>query len=250
MAVLFQFVLRLAFGLALSMAISPPSRITSGFFRNHLYVTLGLCVLAALVAFSSPEFFHYGLPLAGAVLSYIGSVIWLYEKRTAGRVALVLVAALALGGAIFGGPSPLSSAGAATILRLLDPLTGGLVLGTTIAAMFLGHWYLNTPTMQLGPLRRLLAAMLIAVALRAGLCGAGLALECSASSIPSAQWWFLALRWTSGIAIPLVLIWMTWKTLQIPNTQSATGILYVAVITTFTGELTSQLLSAHSTFPL
>ena len=43
---------------------------------------------------------------------------------------------------------------------------------------------------------------------------------------------------------------MTWQTLKIPNTQSATGILYVAVIGVFIGELTSQLLSAHASFPL
>ena len=33
----------------------------------------------------------------------------------------------------------------------LDPLTSGLLLGITIAAMFLGHWYLNTPTMRTVP---------------------------------------------------------------------------------------------------
>jgi hypothetical protein len=36
---------------------------------------------------------------------------------------------------------------------------------------------------------------------------------------------------------------MTYKTLKIPNTQSATGILYVGVIGTFLGELTSLLLN-------
>ena len=61
---------------------------------------------------------------------------------------------------------------------------------------------------------------------------------------------FLAIRWLSGIAAPLILAWMSWKTLQIPNTQSATGILYVAVITTFTGELSSQLLTAQVLYPL
>jgi hypothetical protein len=43
---------------------------------------------------------------------------------------------------------------------------------------------------------------------------------------------------------------MTWKTLRIPNTQSATGILYVAVVGAITGELAAQLLSAVSTYPL
>jgi hypothetical protein len=60
----------------------------------------------------------------------------------------------------------------------------------------------------------------------------------------------LALRWLAGIAGTLLLIWMTWQTLKIPNTQAATGMLYVAVITTFLGELTAQLLSAETPFAL
>ena len=43
---------------------------------------------------------------------------------------------------------------------------------------------------------------------------------------------------------------MTLGTLKIPNTQSATGILYAAVILAFIGELTSQLLTAEARFPL
>jgi len=46
------------------------------------------------------------------------------------------------------------------------------------------------------------------------------------------------------------LAWMAWQTLKIPNTQSATGILYVAVITVFIGELTSLLLSGGTAFPV
>jgi hypothetical protein len=43
---------------------------------------------------------------------------------------------------------------------------------------------------------------------------------------------------------------MAWRTLEVPNTQSATGILYVAVIGVFVGELAAALLSAESAFPL
>ena len=39
---------------------------------------------------------------------------------------------------------------------------------------------------------------------------------------------------------------MAWKTLKVPNTQAATGILYVAVIVTFLGELTSLLMAAQA----
>ncbi len=61
---------------------------------------------------------------------------------------------------------------------------------------------------------------------------------------------FIALRWLGGLVGVLILAVMAWQTLKIPNTQSATGILYVAVIGTFLGELISMLLSAESVYPL
>ena len=61
---------------------------------------------------------------------------------------------------------------------------------------------------------------------------------------------FLVLRWTFGLFGVGALAWMAWQTLKIPNTQSATGILYVAVIGTFVGETMALLLSAESLFPL
>lgn len=250
MLILTQFLLRLSFGLALSMALTSPRKVTSGYFRNHLYVLLGLNVLAALVAVAVPEQFRLWPPLAGAALSYIGAAVWLYEKPKPGIAILAAVAAVSLAGAWLAMPSPASAAevSVAQVLRGLDPPTAGLLLGSTIAAMFLGHWYLNTPTMELAPLRRLVLLMAAAVVLRGIVCGAGLALEFQNGGQP--QMAFVALRWLSGLIGTLALCVMTWKTLQIPNTQSATGILYVSVIAVFLGELTSQLLSAHTTFPV
>jgi hypothetical protein len=120
-----------------------------------------------------------------------------------------------------------------------------------MAAMLLGHWYLNTPTMQLAPLRRLVLLAGGASLLRAGVCGIGLGLLIASAGLPEhARQLFIALRWLGGLMGVLILAAMTWQTLKIPNTQSATGILYVAVIGTFLGELTSLLLSAESPFPL
>ena len=67
MAILTQFVLRLSFGLALGMAITDPRRVTSGYYRNHAYVLLGLNVLATMVALTAPDRFPLWPPLAGAV---------------------------------------------------------------------------------------------------------------------------------------------------------------------------------------
>jgi hypothetical protein len=116
--------------------------------------------------------------------------------------------------------------------------------------MFLGHWYLNTPTMALGPLVRLIGLMAAAICLRAAVEGASLELAISHDGWPSTQGLlFLVLRWLSGIFGALILAFMAWRTLKIPNTQSATGILYAAVICTFLGELVSLLLSAQTATP-
>jgi hypothetical protein len=260
--VLTQFLFRLSFGMALAMAVTPARRVTSGYYRNHLYVLLGLNVLATLVAVGRPDELPLWPPLAAAVLSYVGSVCWLYEKPRPGVVALALVAATTLVGAwwaagLFAAPARIAvshrDALPATALAWLDPVTGGLVLGVTIAAMFLGHWYLNTPTMRIDPLKRLVQWMAAAVLLRGVACGTGLALEILATGAKSPQWLlFVLLRWLAGIAGALLLSWMTWRILtqERPNTQSATGILYVAVIVTFLGELVSLLLSAETSFPV
>ena len=263
MEIFSQFLFRLALGLAVAMGLTPCRRVTAGFFRNHLYVLLGLNVAAVVVALLNRGRFDLWLPAAGAAVSYVGAVCWLYERAAPGKLTLWLIAALDLGGAwataerhVMPGIALVDGASwqAPRLVELLhwsDPLTGGLVLGATLAAMLLGHWYLNAPGMQLAPLRRLVAVMTLALLLRLLVCGAGLVLLYQAAGPPAtSQMLFLSLRWLAGLIGPLVLAWMTWQTLKIPNTQAATGILYVAVIGTFLGELTSQLLSARLPFGL
>jgi hypothetical protein len=255
MLVLTQFVLRLSFGLAFSMGLTPSRQVTSGYFRNHAYVLLGLNVLATLVAFADRQQFPLWPPLAGAILSYFCAATWLYEKPLAGKLLLFAVATISLFGtwAARGSRFISSESQPSVLVDLLwhlDPLTGGLLLGSTIAAMFLGHWYLNTPTMELAPLRKLIVLMAIAVALRAIVCGVGLTLQLTGHGLSTTELLMVFLRWAAGIVSVVVLAIMTWQTLKIPNTQSATGILYVAVIATFLGELTAQLLSATTAYPL
>lgn len=248
MAILFEFLMRLAFGLALAMLLTSPVKVTAGFFRNHLYVVLGLAFLAFLVVFGSVA---GGVALGAALLSYVGSVCYLYQSIRSGRVVLGLVSLITLVGVLLGTPQLVDSVSLsplALVLWLSDGPTSGLLLGVTLGAMLLGHWYLNTPSMQMAPLRQLLALMVAALFLRMLVCGIGLGATCMEGPIPAP--WFVVLRWVTGLASPLVMAWMVERTLRIPNTQSATGILYVAAVTVFTGELMSQLLSVTTTYPL
>ncbi len=189
--------------------------------------------------------------ITAAVLSYVGSVCWLYESAKWGRCLLLLVSLTGLLAAL--ALSVVSPTATATPLwlRAFDDATAGLLLGSTLAAMFLGHWYLNTPTMELGPLTRLLTLMAVATVLRAVLCGSGAIFEIGRQlTLANSFWAILSLRWLSGLVGTAVLATMSWYTLKIPNTQSATGILYVAVICVFLGELTSQILSSDASYPL
>ena len=258
MTVLIQFVLRLSFGLALAMLVTPAQLVTSGFYRVHLWVVMGLATLAALAAlFTNSQTggaWYTNVVLLAALVtvaaSYVGAVIWLYEQKTTGKFLLGVVVLSALAGALADTMWENYTTSLAQALAVADVVTGGLLLGGTMAAMLLGHWYLNTPTMQLLPLKRLVILMGVAVALRALVGGGGLALEAMHHELSVSTWLFIAMRWLSGIVGTLLLVIMTWQTLKIPNTQSATGILYVGVICTFLGELTSQLLSVGSVYPL
>ncbi|WP_254510912.1 hypothetical protein [Anatilimnocola floriformis] len=259
---LVEFLCHLTFGVAASMASLPARWVTSGFFRVHLWVLMGVQTFAALALWSlsggpsgnSVATWQISAAIVAAVVSYVGAVIWMYEASTAGKASLLIVAAAALVTCL--APAFLSnSASMSPAVRTLQVITSGAVSGLVTTAMLLGHWYLNTPTMRLDPLKRLLVLLIVAIAVRMMISGIGAVIEgnrlsATAEGIPTAWMLFVGLRWTAGLILPLVLTYLTWQTLKIPNTQSATGILYAGVILVFIGELCAQMLSVAASFPL
>jgi hypothetical protein len=264
--ILVQFLFRLALGLVSAMAWTSTRDVTAGFFRVHLWVALGLDTFLAAIVWMVKDYPQRGqvltLAIVAAVMSYVGAIVWLYEKKTAGWWLLVLIAAIHLGGLATGLPStgggrPPGTADTAASLPawiLLDRATSALLLGFTFAAMLLGHWYLNTPSMKLEPLKKLVLGMALLAVVRGLMSGWGIvngwSLLAEGGGAGSLFLAFLAIRWLAGIAGLLGLCLMTWETLRIPNTQSATGILYVAVILSFLGELTSQFISSQTIYPI
>ena len=258
--ILVQFIFRLSLGVAIALGITPSRLVTSGYYRVQLWVLMGLNTLASLAVFSNRDAFGgtssadswlLFLGIASAALCYIGSVIWLYERHRAGKIILLVIAGFGFAGSLVAAYGRAPADGGQAILSILDVLTSSFLLGTTLAAMLLGHWHLNTPTMELAPLKRLVVAMMIAVAARAVLCGVGLGWQVVTDTpADTTLWIFIAFRWLSGLVGAAVMAVMAWYTLKVPNTQSATGILYAGVILTFIGELMSQLLSASLPYPV
>lgn len=244
-----DFLYRLIFGLAVGMALTPTRPVPSGFFRVHTYVLLGLAAAAVSIAVGFQ--FSWQPAVIAAVVSYAACLFWWIEKPVFGKCLLVATGMSAVYGLWH--VLPVRS-GDVTVWWgwwLLDALTSGLLLGAALSSMFLGHWYLNTPSMEIEPLRRLLRLMFAGLFLRTLVAGFGLdqflGVTASVEGLAGA---FLILRWSAGLLGTGVAGILAWKTLDIPNTQSATGILYVCVITTFLGELAAVLLSRETGIPL
>ena len=145
-------------------------------------------------------------------------------------------------------------------------ILSGCLIGLTVNAMLLGHWYLNAPGMRVDVLRRsidqtlfvwgLLFFLVVAMFIwqfgnmkdpNASLSSNFFRAVTAATSgvdgdLDATGLALLWLRWLAGlIGLPILLL-MSRLTLEIPNTQSATGILYVACLAVILGELTAQLL--------
>lgn len=235
MNLLLNFLCRFGWGMAVGLVITPAAIVPAGFFRVNLLVVLGLATAAALVG-GSVAADGQAWPAAAAVTSWLGSVAWLGERRRAGRWLCGVTAALLGGATIATAGSDWQDAAAAVV--------SGLVTGLAVHAMLLGHWYLNAPGMRVDALRRMIDAALAAWGLQLALCLMALAAAGSPAATGTTETALLALRWLAGlVGLPILLV-MARQTLAIPNTQSATGILYVACLAAILGELTAQLLRA------
>jgi len=256
------FCLRLACGMIGSLALLSSKEVNPRFFRTHYLVALGLVCLAAIAmpfGDTSPMIaIWFGLrvvilPIA-AIICCLGSFSWWIEGNPGSRIIGIscdILLIMALGFQTGLSVERLASADFAVMLA--GELTSAALLGTAVTAMLLGHSYLIAPGMSLAPLMRLLTALFVATGLRMILAAWGLWSWTAGHSLVNWEdetvlW--LPVRWGLGFGGPLILGWMARSAAKIRSTQSATGILYVVVIFTFLGELTSQFLLANTGYLL
>ena len=255
MSLLVDFLCRFGWGLAAALVITPATLVPAGFFRTNLLVVLGLATFAALLGGQAMPPATWLFPAAAAVAAWLGSIAWFAERIRGGRLCCAATAAL-LAAATVAVHAPRWQTGAGG-RDAAAALLSGLVTGFTVHCMLLGHWYLNAPGMRVDVLRRMIDATLavwavqcaaVAAATAGGAAvaaataaGAAAPLTATAGATTLA---LLSLRWLAGLVGLPVLLWLARETLAIPNTQSATGILYVACLAAILGELTAQLLAA------
>jgi len=142
--------------------------------------------------------------------------------------------------------------GRETSFLLLNSCLSTLLLGFTMAAMMLGHWYLVQPKLSIDELRRTTLIMIVLLIGRFIFATYQSTMLFSAMNevallkylvgVPGV---FVLMRYVWGILGSLILSFLVWKTVQIRSTQSATGILYVVVVSTLVGEILSLYLAFY-----
>jgi hypothetical protein len=244
-AMLADFATRLGCGLAVMLLATPWRSVPPPFFRTQCQVILALLVLAALDlgrAGGSPT--ETAIVVASAVLAYFGSVAWGLGLPRVGLPIALAIALLAGGGLVWGAEG---STWEIQALNASGRLASAVVIGSTLTAMLLGHYYLTAPSMSITPLRGLVRWMSWTLMVRALLAGLGVWLlyrGAGESSLPSSvSPFFLAVRWGMGFGGTSLATYLTWKTVEIRSTQSATGILYIALALVLFGELAAMTMS-------
>ena len=124
--------------------------------------------------------------------------------------------------------------------------------------MLFGHWYLIDLEMPVDYIRsfvRILGIVLIADLVALGLAIAlpilvGGPSAAAVHELFTSHIGLLAVRIVLGPIATIILVWMCWQTLKIPQTMAATGLLYIAVMSVLVGEMLGRFILFRTAVPL
>lgn len=159
---------------------------------------------------------------------------WKGARQLVGAVT-VAAGAVCLGFAALARPA----SGPLDLIALLAFPLGALALGGIDAAMLLGHWYLVTPKLSTGPLRRAALVVVFAVALQLVVALLAIARGQLSLDWEPALLVAVALRIGVGIFGTGAVALAAWWTARM-NTQASTGLLYVGIGTAISGEISAK----------
>lgn len=247
---------RLAAGsLFVTAVLAFANELPGAFLRFCTASAAGAAALAGLLEAGSTRWVWFGLALASGAW-HVALGTGRRGKLAAGLTAIASLAAPILGALLSfnSGNSGESGLG----LAVAGAVSSSLLLGAVTVTMILGHWYLVDTRLSIAPLRDGARWLSIAVVLRwaavlFALSYGGwevLRVHRAADFILSTNGLFFLFRSLMGLAAPLLLSVLIWQTVKMRSTQSATGLLYVALILVLFGELVSQFLLVRTGFPL
>ena len=236
--------------LLVTAALALSNRLPTGFLRFCTALVMGAALFAAAAGTDSDRF-AWAVTAVAALVWY-----WALGRGRGGAGALAWLSAVCA----IASPSlfVLLSDDPAPWLNLAGSLSSATLMGAVTVTMILGHWYLVDTNLSIAPLRDGALWLWIGVLARFSavltvlLFGGWEILRVSrfADIVLSTNALFFFFRSLMGLGAPLLLAGLIWQTVKIRSTQSATGLLYVALILVLFGELVSQFLLVTTGYPL
>ena len=267
------FLTQSAIGSLLLLLLIPPRAGGRKFFQYTVGQSAGLMALGLALGSADKSGTPVRMFLFGGAIILLAASSGLFHlgRLGAGRALLVAGLAPALAGMIGDALAMIPATDlsmSARCLYPLDALTSGLVPGSALIAMILGHYYLNIPGLAIKHLQRLTLAFLGAVVLRMVVVSVSLArsrdliaplvtlladtgrvLPAGPGLDPFVLVLVLIHLMFGGVASG-IMAFMAWRTSLISSTQSTTGILYVALLMAIMGEMASRYLLTLTGLPL
>lgn len=202
-------------------------------------MALGLYVLGLLAGWSYfPSVTIKAVWIGLALSAYLGTICWGIGLP---QIARGLCAVLATGSLVL-----LAMMGNQELgpFEAAARCASSLWLGATLTAMLLGHYYLTAPAMSIEPLKTLIYGMFVffGVRLLTTILPFGFENNLDAMKLDQFSSLWLFMRILMGYIGVFVATWLSHRTAAIRSTQSATGILYIALALLLFGELTAMLL--------
>jgi len=236
--------------------VVPWRAVGRGYFVMMLSIALPLLALAGWFRGSAGGLGGAEAILFGAAGGLgLGSLLCFLAGRGAPGWHLVRAAALAswIAVAADGVRAAGSAAGPAAEPALLAAnfLAGALLLGSSLSAMLLGHWYLVVKDLPVEPLRALTLLFFAGLGARLAATVAAFLLDpAGGSAVVDRSFLFVLVYGLFSVGTPIGMSWMVWGTVRIRSTQAATGILYGVVAFVLMGEAAGRFVLGRTGFPL
>ncbi len=264
----------LALGGMFALAIPPFFKIERGFYKSTasvyltsaLMTTIGLGMLAwratsGVVPTAASLWIDCAIWVVFCVLFGLYVVtLWTDNGALRARAfSFGLLAGLIAVAAMVLLLKPASFGVIASIAYIVTAVTSAAALGLISGAMMFGHWYLIDLGMDVEYLRSFvrligialiadIAAMAVALAVLALFGGHGA--TAAIAELFENHLTLFAMRIVFGPIASLVLTWMCWQTLKIPQTMAATGLLYIALMSVVVGEMLGRFILFRTALPL
>ena len=248
-----------AMGAGASLLAVPYKAIGKYYFSFHSTALLVLAVIAVLVGQPWQGLAHgtafmrvvSGLSLLFAVLILIQNVVVRAAEAELRLDALILPVSVGAVSVIMGSFGVTQYGVGTAVLLTFHLLTAAAVLGTSLIAMSTGHWYLANAQLSFDILIRLGRMFVAAI-------GAKAVIVAIYAATRFEDYWRLedfyklvmGVRIIAGIILSVVLALMSLSCAKRHANQSATGILYVAVVFVLIGETISIYLTLGTQRPI